>query len=157
MRGRLHWVLGVFVAGALMSLAVTQLAVASPSEYRFSIRGIRGIADENYQPVVSSEPIDLDEAPLRVILEAHGAGCNLTFLPAGQVYTLVSTSGGLSGNFTVGSSGEALPDGGEIPLGQMGHDSRSGVSAVMGIRLPRERRNPDCHRDRGRSIVNANV
>ena len=108
------------VAASLMVLASSAQAGTS---YLFEIEGVSAVPGKNYIPVTSTQPINLENSTLLVIQDG-GSECENKWLPTGQVYTLISTTGGLSG--TLGQEVEGreveVPDGGEAELPLQGHD-----------------------------------
>ncbi len=85
--------------------------------------GVGGVPGVNYEPVTSTEPIDLNGTDIRVVMGA-GHTCTPVELEDGQVYTLFSTTGGLSGELDKGTGingyepYESVPQGGTIPVYQ---------------------------------------
>ncbi len=113
---------GAVAATALLIPAAS--AAGAAGTYEFELNGISAIAGFNYQPVVSDEPIDLAGHEIHVsILQPGRRGIGLRCPPVelddGLVYTLISSTGGLSGELQT-ASGEALGQGAVIPIRYFG-------------------------------------
>jgi hypothetical protein len=97
----------------LAGTAALLASIATPSAMAedvavFNIHGVAGIAGKNYEPEETSNPVDLEGTRL-VVEIGRGWQCEETEdLPSGQTYTLISTTGGLTGAFV------GTPDGAEI-------------------------------------------
>jgi hypothetical protein len=106
------------VACAAALLAAPAASASEPEIPRTEIEGVGGVAGVNYKTFTTDEPLNLDnqsESP--VINIALGWYCDLTPpLPTGQVYTVVSTTGGLTGEFP------GTPNGTVVKGLQVGHD-----------------------------------
>ncbi len=102
---RLRRAIRLFAATGVLSIASVPTASAIETRYNFAINGVGAIPGINYNSVISSEPIDLEGAAIHIVL-SEGEGCESRSLPTGQVYTFISTTGGLTGKFAnVPSSG----------------------------------------------------
>jgi hypothetical protein len=93
------------VACAAALVAAPAASASEPEIPQTQIEGVGGVAGVNYKTFTTDEPLNLDnQSGSRLsgflIYIALGWYCDLTPpLPTGQVYTLVSTTGGLTGEF----------------------------------------------------------
>jgi Bacterial Ig-like domain (group 3) len=129
MSGRrvLRALLGVVVSLGVLG-ATACVASATPLEVeRFHIWNVGVTPGEDYTQVTTSEAIDLEGKELHVSVEGGWDCDDFKALPTGQVYTLISTTGGLTGAY------EGVPNGGEISIGQMGHDCLGWPYAALQI------------------------
>jgi hypothetical protein len=80
------------------SLSLPSLSLDAASILEPVIKAHGSVAGTDYDQVTSTGSISLGGAQLRLIEPYEGEGCPLP-PPVGQVYTLISTSGSLSGTF----------------------------------------------------------
>jgi hypothetical protein len=114
---------------ALLSTLVTS-AHAGPTYfeggiYRFHVGGVAAVPEVDYEPVRSSAPIDLDGDGLHFVVSAPEGFtwlyCRSPILEDGQVYTLFSTTGELSGELEAPGGG-ALKQGETITVYEETHE-----------------------------------
>jgi hypothetical protein len=87
-----RWMLGVLAATSVLLMTSAAAAGATP----LVIDGVGGVPGKNYYQVVSSEPKDLEGQSFGIV---RIGGWECQPLPTGQVYTFISTTGGLFGAF----------------------------------------------------------
>lgn len=107
------------MATALL-LAPAAASAAEPLRH-FEIEGVGVTPLVDYTQQSSSEPIALSGHELSLGLDLGFYCDNIPTLPNGQSYTLISTTGGLTGEF------ENAPDGTALKPRREGHDCGAGV------------------------------
>jgi hypothetical protein len=95
-------------ASALLAvLVLVPVAAASSSSFDFWISGVGTVPGQNYNQLDTSEAITLTNSQLAVV-RTEGSQCEDKWLPTGQIYTLISTTGELSGAFAGASPGAVI-------------------------------------------------
>jgi DNA segregation ATPase FtsK/SpoIIIE-like protein len=92
-------------------IEATSVKLDSASEVGFEISGAGTQAQHANSQLDSRGAVELNDASIEVVVRSKGKGDACPTLTAGETFTLVSTSGKLSGLF-----GNASADGDEIPL-----------------------------------------
>lgn len=127
-------VAGSATAVVLLALWLTPAAGAlEPWQlWRFPITGVGTTPGADYTQTVTDQPVDLDGLELRIGTD-EGWWCNrIPALPTGQAYTLLSTTGGLTGAY------EGVPDGAVVSAEREGHDCGSAHAARLAIHYHEE-------------------
>jgi hypothetical protein len=91
---------GLVVLGLLVASTATAVAAWAPgSTFDVRINGVGSKPGQDYDQVVTDQPIDLDGVTLLVDLDGAAFCTAVPALENGTTYTLLSTTGGLSGRF----------------------------------------------------------
>jgi hypothetical protein len=123
----------------VLGLLAAAPAGAGADSFRFPfdnlavfIYGIGTVPVQDYDQVVTDEPVDLDGVTLNVFPAGDAFCTQVPALENGQTYTIVSTTGGLSGRLSTGS-GETLEEGDVFsPLIPFG---RGCIQSIGGLEL----------------------
>lgn len=90
---------GLVVLGLTALAAPAYATHLTYDELSFDIFGVGTVAGTDYEPFVSDDAIDLDGVALYALVDV-GQFCNaIEILPNGNTYTLISTTGDLTGSF----------------------------------------------------------
>ena len=107
---------------ALLGLLAAAPAGASASSFAFPfdnlvvfIHGVGTVPGRDYDQVVTDEPVDLDGVTLTVFPDGGAFCTQVPALENGRTYTLLSTTGGLSGRL-IRNPGETLEEGDVYPI-----------------------------------------
>ena len=101
----------------LCTLGVLALLSGSASAYLSSdtlsvwIRGVGSEPDRDYDQLITDAPVDLDGVTLVVYPDSGPTCTDFPALENGTTYTLISTTGGLSGHLTQALGNVLLGDG----------------------------------------------
>jgi hypothetical protein len=128
------------------AIEVTDAKFDPATSVEFNISGKGTTAQSDDSQLVSHGAVEFESAKLEVVTHSATEGEPCPVLVPGQTYTFVSTTGTLTGSFANAAEG-----GEEIPI--TFEACTPTVSQRMWDRLPRERRGPDRHGNRGRSGV----
>jgi hypothetical protein len=91
-------------AGGIQAQSVT---LDAASEVEFEITGSGDVAETDYAQLASNGPVRLNGSSVGVVVAPTSGNC--PELTAGRTYTLISTTGGLSGSFGDAEEGAELP------------------------------------------------
>src|SRR6185312_8092658 len=120
-------ILGRGLAACALALLPSAAAQATTWDV-FTIRNVGEMPGLDYDQIVTSDPVDLGDKTLLVIAdEVDGCGYLPDRLETGQVYTLVSTTGGLTGAY------QQVPDDTTVGMMTLGHDCGLGVRSKLRI------------------------